>query len=169
MYAHCNFGDCVSARYLLSLRACMTRRHFLWAFSIHVSFISFTKPELKTCVLLKTSLEVTSLLGMTVSCVLLRTSSEVTSVSRVTVFLVEVACSVWNTCVKGTGTEGACITGTCVGRAYIGSVCTGSTCAESACTGVASDEDVCIGSVCAVERSEIRLQSFRILEVGGAG
>ncbi len=32
MYAHCNFANCVSARFLLSLRACTTRRLFSWAF-----------------------------------------------------------------------------------------------------------------------------------------
>ncbi len=80
MYVHCNFGDYVSVRFLLSLQACMTRRFFLWAFSMHGSFISFTKPKLKICVLLKTSSEITSLSRVIISCVLIETSSEVTSV-----------------------------------------------------------------------------------------
>lgn len=45
----------------------MTSRFFLWALSMHKFFISFTKWELKICVLVGTSSEVTFLLGVTVS------------------------------------------------------------------------------------------------------
>ena len=90
---------------------------------MHGSFISFTKPELKTYVLLKTSSEVTSLLWMTVSIILLGTSSEVTFLSGVTVFLVGVACSTRSTCVKGADIEGTSTENADIGAAYTKGTC----------------------------------------------
>lgn len=168
MYVYCNFDDYISARFLLSLQACTTRRFFSWAFSMHGSFISFIKPELKICIPLKTSSEVILLSGVTISCLLFGTSSEMTSILGIIVFLVRVACSVWSTYVKGADTKGACIADTYVGRAYIEGACTGSTYAKDICIGVASNKGTCIGSVCAIEHSEIHSQSFQILEIGSA-
>ena len=118
---------------------------------MHGSFISFTKPELKICVLLKTSSEVTSLLevivsyvllrtsskvtslsGVAVSCILLRTFSEVTFLSGVTVSLAEVTCFAGSTCVKGAGIEGASIEGAGIGAACTNGACIGD---ASTCTG----------------------------------
>lgn len=109
-----------------------------------------------------------SLLGVIVFCLSLEISSEVTFLLGVTVFLVEVACSTKNTCVKGTGTEGACITDTYVRRTYIGGAYTSSIYAKSAFTGVASDKSTCVEIFCAIERSKMHLQSFQIFEVRGS-
>lgn len=105
---------------------------------MHKSLILFKKPELKTCIRLKTFSEVTLLLGMTIFCVLLGTSSEMTFLLGITVFLVRITCSAKNTYVKDAGTEGACIAINCA------------------------------RNVCAIKRSEIYLKFFWILEIGGA-
>ena len=119
------------------------------------SFISFTKPELKTCVLLKTFSEITLLLEVTVSCVLLGSSSEVTFLLEVTIFLIGIVYFTESTCVKDAGIQGACIADTCVGRVYI-DACTRGICARYAST------------VSTAKRSGMYSQSFQNLEVGGA-
>lgn len=135
---------------------------------MHRSFISFIKQELKTYILLRTSLEVISLTEMTVSCVLLKTSSEVTFLLGVTVSFVQVACSTKNTYVKGVGTGGAYIVDTYARRAYTRDVCISSTCTKNAYIGVSFHKSACIGSIYVIEYSEIYSQSFGILKVGGA-
>ena len=64
----------------------MTGQIFLYAFSVHRSFISFIIQELKTCILLKTSLKVISL-------------------SKVTVFSVRITCFTKNIYSKSVDTE----------------------------------------------------------------
>lgn len=81
--------------------------------SMYGSFILFTKQELKTCILLKTSLKIISLSEVKVFCVLLRTSSKVTSLLKMIVFLIGVACSARISYVKGASTEGTCISIIC--------------------------------------------------------
>lgn len=98
----------------------------IWKFiSIYTSFISFTKYELKTYILLKNFSEVTSLLGVTVS-------------------FARVACSARSIYVKGTGTEVASIKNT-----YTGGICTGT--ANIGDTGGASIEAIGIRSTCIMD------------------
>lgn len=116
-------------------------------------FISFTKQELKTCILLGISSELMSLSGVTVSLAGitdLETSflSCPASAACIGGTCVGVACSAGNTCIKGTGTEGT----------YAKSTCTGF-------IGAAGTESACTGSAGAVKHSKIHSQSFLILEV----
>lgn len=92
--------------------------------SIYESFISFTKRELKTYVLLNTSSEVTFLLGMIVSL------AEVANLKAS--FLRNPA-------------PGACIGSTCTRDAYIKGIFS-----KSACTRVASIRGTCIKSFCTI-------------------
>lgn len=85
---------------------------------MHRSFILFKKLELKTYIRLKTFLEVTLLLGMTIFRVLLGISSEMTFLLGIIVFLVGIACSAKSTYVKDTGTKGACIAINCARNVY---------------------------------------------------
>ena len=165
---------------------------------MHGSFILFTKRELKTRVLLRTSLEVTSLLGMTVSL------AGVTDLKASFLRSLAPGAYIEGTCARGaytkgtyygsictetTSTEGAytksfCAMGTCTKGAYIKGAylrgvgtrdtCTGDTYARGACIQDIGPEgtgtkSACTRSAGVVEHSRIHSQSFLISEVRGAG
>ena len=165
---------------------------------MHGSFISFTKQKLKTCVLLETSSEVTSLLGVIVSL------TGVTDLEASFLRSLASGTCIEGTCARGVYTRGTCSGGTyiraasivdactgsssamgtctesfCLGGAGIRDTCTRGTCARDACikdvrpesTGMegAGTESACTGGVGVVEHSRIHLQFFSILEVGDAG
>lgn len=128
----------------------------IWkSISIHESFISFTKTEIKICVLLKTFSEMTYVMGRTVPCVLIRTFLEVTSLLEITVFLFGLTYFVRNIGIKITGTndtvnrsvdtKDAYITGAYISGTYSIDICTRvSICSRSTYIGAADIESGCI-------------------------
>lgn len=135
MYTYYNFDNYVNIKLLLLLQVCMIRWLFLWAFLIYRSFISFTKLELITYILLKTFSKVIFLLRVIVSYILLKTSLEMIFLLGVIVFLIRIACFARSIYIKDI---------------FIKSACTKSTYAEGASS---------------IENTKIDLQSFQILEI----
>ena len=120
--------------------------------SIHGFFISFTKRELKICVLLGT-LEITSLSGVTVFLIKL--------IDLEAFFLTDLtpgAC-IEGTCTRDIYTSGTCSGGTYIGAGSTGVACTGSSYTMGACTKGAytkstcfrgiGTRDTCTGDTCA--------------------
>ena len=104
---------------------------------MHKSFILFTKRELKTFVLLETSLDVTFLLRVKVSL------AKVTDLE--TFFLRSPALSTY---IGDTYSRVTCTGDASTGGAYIGSSCAISANTESAYLGGTSTKDTYIGSIC---------------------